>query len=414
MCQAVCPLFLQTKRETDVARGKIAILQGLAQKILSNPKKILAHINHCLLCGSCAANCPCKVDVLEIFIKARVILTEFIGLSSIKKIILRKILAKPETFNYFAELGVHCQKLAVKPADEFLDTSSIRFFPPLTSRHIKLLAQQPFHVIAPSLNTFSTHSKPKAAFFVGCLIDKIFPSIGKAVIDVLRYHNIGIFMPEKQGCCGIPAITSGDITTFERLVHYNIRKFNAHKFDYLVTACATCTYTIKKIWPMMMQKTYAKSEVEKFAQKTIDINQFITSIVGIKNKPLNDKTTKATTITYHDPCHLAKSLNVSDEPRELIKANPHYRFKEMLDADKCCGLGGSFGLNNYKISASIGKDKCANIKASGCSTVATSCPACMIQLYDMLSKAKERIAVRHSIEIYVESLTMKDKKYTPK
>ena len=30
MCQAVCPLFAETGREADVARGKIALLDGLA------------------------------------------------------------------------------------------------------------------------------------------------------------------------------------------------------------------------------------------------------------------------------------------------------------------------------------------------------------------------------------------------
>ena len=30
LCQAVCPLFAQTGREADVARGKLALLSGLA------------------------------------------------------------------------------------------------------------------------------------------------------------------------------------------------------------------------------------------------------------------------------------------------------------------------------------------------------------------------------------------------
>ena len=29
MCQAVCPLFTETGREADVARGKLALLDGL-------------------------------------------------------------------------------------------------------------------------------------------------------------------------------------------------------------------------------------------------------------------------------------------------------------------------------------------------------------------------------------------------
>ena len=34
MCQAVCPVYSQTGREADVARGKLALLDGLMQEML--------------------------------------------------------------------------------------------------------------------------------------------------------------------------------------------------------------------------------------------------------------------------------------------------------------------------------------------------------------------------------------------
>jgi len=124
---------------------------------------------------------------------------------------------------------------------------------------------------------------------------------------------------------------------------------------------------------------------------------------GVKKGTLrNDK--NLISITYHDPCHLKKSLGVAAEPRALIQANPNYQFKEMPESDRCCGLGGSFNLYYYELSANIGTRKRDHIASSGCSAVATGCPACMIQLSDMLSKAGDQIAVRHPVEIYAESL----------
>ena len=43
-------------------------------------------------------------------------------------------------------------------------------------------------------------------------------------------------------------------------------------------------------------------------------------------------------ITYHDPCHAKKVLNVYKEPRILLKQN--YDFIEMKECDRCCGFGG--------------------------------------------------------------------------
>ena len=406
MCQAVCPLYSETGFESDVARGKLALLDGLVQQLFKNPKGVNDRLNRCLLCGSCAANCPSGVSVMEIFIKARAILINFMGLSPAKKIILRGALSQPEIFDKMLEWGAKFQKIFTRPASDTMGTSCTRFVSPLLKdRHFKRLAPVPFHRMIPSLNTDRGRSGIKVAFYVGCLIDKIFPDIARDVVDVLTHHGVGIFMPERQGCCGIPAISSGDSKTFNRLVRHNLEIFDAEKFDFLVTACATCTSTIKEIWPMMADKNsgYVKSRVDKIAQKVMDINQFLVSKVGLEKIDF-DNHMDPVTITYHDPCHLKKTLEIFVEPRYLIKANPIYRLKEMPESDWCCGLGGNFNLQHYELSSNIGKLKIKNIKASGCRVVSTGCPACMLQFFDMLSKSGDNILIKHPIEIYAELL----------
>lgn len=404
MCQAVCPLFAETGLEADVARGKLALLDGLMQELFKDSKGVHERLNRCLLCGSCASNCPSGVKVLDIFIKARAILTGFMGLSPAKKLILRGILSRPEIFDRMAEWGAKFQKIFTKPANKLIGTSCARFVSPLLKdRHFIPLADVPFHRIIPSLNSNKGRSGIKVAFYVGCLIDKLFPQVAQAVIDVLSYHEVGIFMPEGQACCGIPAISSGDTNTFNRLVRHNLEVFDAEAFDYLITSCATCTSTIKEIWPMMVQDEprTIKAGVEKIAAKTLDINQLLVSKVGLKKSEMGDRKI-GTDVTYHDPCHLKKSLGVFDEPRALINATPGYRLKEMPESDWCCGLGGSFNLQYYELSTHIGKLKRDNIRATGASVVATGCPACMLQISDMLSKSSDNIVVRHPIEIYRE------------
>jgi glycolate oxidase iron-sulfur subunit len=411
MCQAVCPLFAVTGRESDVARGKLALLDGLLNKMFEDPKGVYERLNKCLLCGSCATNCPSGVKALDIFIKARIILTGFMGLSPAKKLILRGMLSHPEAFDRLLEWGSRFQGLFTKHESDILGTSCSRIASPmLKDRHFVPLAPVPFHRIVTSMNTPAGSSGIKVAFFTGCLIDKIYPNVAQAALDIFSFHGIGVFIPEAQGCCGIPAISSGDAESFESLLIHNIEKYSSADFDYLVTACATCTATIKKIWPLMVNAGSSddlKSKVEKISDKTLDINQFLVSKIGVKSQD-EEKTSKnnddTVKITYHDPCHLKKSLGVSDEPRILIRSNNEYTFIEMPEADWCCGMGGSFNLQYYEISADIGKRKIGNIKTAGAGVVTTGCPACMIQISDILSKANESISVKHSVEIYAESL----------
>ena len=409
MCQAVCPVFAQTGREADVARGKMALLDGLMQEMLDDPKGVSERLNKCLLCGSCATNCPSGVSVLEIFLKARAIIAGYTGLSPAKKVLLRGMLAHPETFDRLTEWGARFQKLFTRPVNEVVGTSCARFLSPLISdRHFKLLADIPFHRRVPRLDSEPGTGKPKAAFFVGCLIDKIFPEIAKSAVYVLEHHGAGIFIPDKQGCCGIPALSSGDTNTFKRLLYHSVDKFSGIEFDYLVTACATCTSTIKEIWPLMAKEfaTELSEAVSLLAEKTMDINQFIVSKIGLKPAD-GEIADPPTVVTYHDPCHLKKSLGVSDEPRKVIRAAPGYRLVEMAESDVCCGMGGSFNLQYYELSSRIGSLKRDHIRATGCKAVATGCPACMLQIADVLSKSGDKIAVKHPIEIYAEGIRKK-------
>lgn len=406
MCQAVCPLFAQTGREADVARGKLALLEGLSRELFESPDSVNERINRCLLCGSCAANCPSGVNVIEIFIKARAILTGFMGLSPLKKLIFRGMLSHPKFMDALLDWAKKFQNVLTKPVNEVLGTSCARIESSIIgNRHFKTLAPTPFHQTSSAhLNTSRGKSGFRVVFFVGCLIDKIFPQIAHATVDVLMYHGVGIYVLPHQGCCGIPALSSGDMATYNKLVRYTVENLHGVDFDYVVTACATCTSTIHKLWPSITSSNISdlSDRIRTIAEKTMDINQFLVSKIGIR--PSDIQPNGSIPVTYHDPCHLKKSLKVVREPRIVIQANPSYCLKEMQESDTCCGLGGSFNLMHYDLSQKIGTLKRSHIQSTGCHIVATGCPACMIQISDMLSKAGDRIQVKHPIEIYAEAI----------
>ncbi|MCP3941828.1 MAG: (Fe-S)-binding protein [Desulfobacteraceae bacterium] len=422
-CQSVCPLFDRTRQEADVARGKLVLLSGLMENIFTDPDGVNQRLNKCLLCGSCADNCPSGVNALEIFIRARVILTEYKGLSPIKKIIFKKFLANPGTFDTLIQWAGRFQHLFIKDQANVQGTSCARLVSPLLSnRHILPMAEKPFHKTLTDTHRvdFAPGSGPvvgpafglKALFFTGCIIDKVFPNVAHAGIKVLTHHGVSITIPRGQGCCGIPALAAGDRQTFTKLVDHHLELFKKEKFDVLITACATCTSTIKKLWPAIYKDAPSgiREQLQSLSQKTMDINQFLVDRVKpdfdgqlsvIPGKPRE-------IVTYHDPCHLKKSLGVAAQPRQIIRAAGK-ELVEMQGADKCCGMGGSFNIYHYDLSASIGNLKQKNISDTGCTTVSTGCPACMMQICDMLAKQNKNIRVCHPMELYAGFIEEKTK-----
>jgi glycolate dehydrogenase iron-sulfur subunit len=406
MCQAVCPLYRETAQESSVARGKLAILDGLMEEAFKESRRSLEQISRCLLCGACEANCPSGVQVLDIFLKARAILVEYLGMPPAKRVVFRRFLVRPERFNRLLSWGARVQGLFIKPANDLLGTSCARFTSPLADRHFKALAAVPFRRQPRNENQKARPKGIKAAFFYGCLIDKVYPEIGQAVLKSLDHFQVDVFLPEGQGCCGIPALSAGDRRTFNQLVVTNLDRLAGRPVDVLITACPTCAVTIKKIWPVMAQDLNSDQldRVREWAGKTTDITDFLVRQMNVP-LPVPPKVNEVKpVITYHDPCHLKKSLGVAASPRAILQGDARFCFEEMDEADACCGCGGSFTLEYYELSSAVGARKRAAILASGAEVVASACPACMLQLTDLLSKGGDPIRVRHVIELFAETL----------
>lgn len=409
MCQAVCPIFSQTGLEADVARGKLALLEHLSSEMLRDPEGVNEKMQRCLLCGTCEKNCPSGVKITDIFLQARAILTGYFGLSPAKKAIFRQLLTRPKLFNHLVQYGSKFQGMFSKSANELLGTSCARFQAPvIADRHFPSLADKPFHKLVPSLDEPAGASGIRVAFYPGCVVDKIYPQVGQAVLKVLRHHGVGIYMPEGQACCGIPALSSGDRDTFDKLLGMNMKVFGqggkseSPDFQYVLTPCATCTSTLKELWPHMSRDAELGNIAKPFAAKVMDVSEFLVDVLGVKELEGGNNGNK--TVTYHDPCHLKNSLGITAQPRTLLKGSKGVAYTELPDAGVCCGCGGSFNLQHYELSRKIGSQKADNVLATGASIAATSCPACMMQIADQLSQKEGQVAVKHIIEVYADSL----------
>ena len=403
-CLAVCPVYGATMKEADVTRGKIALLENLAKQMINDPEAVNEKLNRCLLCGSCQANCPSGVKIMDIFLRARSIVTGYMGLTPVKKFIFQGLLTRPKLFNALLDISGKFQGLFLKDVSKVIGTSCAPLLSPLIGdRHFPKLAKEAFHTKTPSLDTPAGKSGLRVALFPGCVSDKLFPGVAEATVKALEAHGVGIFMPEAQACCGVPALASGDRASYDKLVRQNLAAFSGAGFDYLVTPCATCTATIKEFWPKMMDKySYAEQkQIEALSVKTLDITQFLIDVLKVE---LPAPVPGGRRVTYHDSCHMKKSLGVVEQPRKMLRVLPGFELVEMPECDRCCGSGGSFTLAHYDLSKQIGQRKRDNIVSVNPDLVAVGCPACMMQIMDMLSRNGDSIPVKHVIELYAETL----------
>jgi Fe-S oxidoreductase len=85
------------------------------------------------------------------------------------------------------------------------------------------------------------------------------------------------------------------------------------------------------------------------------------------------------TMTYQDPCRLGRHAWVFDEPRTVLREIPGLELVEMdrnREGSLCCGT--SSWINCDITSKQIQAARLTSAKATGASTLVTSCPKCRI------------------------------------
>ncbi|MFC2164468.1 LUD domain-containing protein [Acidobacteriota bacterium] len=245
------------------------------------------------------------------------------------------------------------------------------------------------------------------AFYAGCVVNYARPDLGLDLYDVLESQNVRVLSYAKEVCCGIPALMGGSTEEAEQMATYNTELLVAESFDYLICICPTCATTIKKEWPKLLknQKPEVRTNAEDLAKKVIDINDFLVNVLDVEPPKLADEIK----VTYHDPCHLAKGLDIRKEPRQLLRQIPGVEYAEMEEADSCCGFGGSFSLYFYDLSRQINAEKIKHIQATGADTIVTSCPGCMIHIADGFDHVQGKQDVVHIVQLMAQALRESEK-----
>ena len=393
-CQAVCPVFEVMEREMAVARGRLRLIREALEGKLDLTDKMRDYIDLCVGCRICVDNCPAKVNTDQIVIGARHKYVDVKGLPFLHRIMLEQILSKKGNFN-----------MALKSLGLARGTRLNKLLPEQLKKKEEILPTIPQRTFVQKMKemTFDTGAPKKVGFFLSCMDNFMFPEVVEAAIMVLQNNDWDIVIPSDVNCCGAPHHVYGDWETAAKLAKKNIEAFQDAEVDYIITDCATCGSVLKEYGEMLSGDSL-KLKGKEFAAKIMDINAFLIDVVKIK--PGQNKVSQ--TVTYHDPCHLVRHQKVSKQPREILLAVEGVEFRECNDADRCCGGAGTYNINHYDVSMKILDKKIENIKNTGADILATSCPACRIQLGYGMRRAGLNNTVVHPVELLARSYEQKD------
>jgi iron-sulfur cluster protein len=354
----------------------------------------------CIQCGNCKEVCPGKIDIPELIMEIRRRLVQKEGLPLLQKAIYG-VVNNRRLFHGM----LRAASVAGKP---FASGKFLRHLPLFLSdltdgRSLPAISEEPLRDRFKKIN--QPQLQEKVAFYAGCLIDFAYPEMGEALVKTLNRAGIEVIFPDDQTCCGAPARYSGAYEVAAKNAVDNIKALLAEEVTYVVSACPTCTVALEHEFISTFEslgQTEWLPQARELAAKTVDFSTLMKRLVDEGRLTLKEGN-QLGKVTYHDSCHLKRTLHVSQQPRELLQ-KAGYELTEMFECDACCGMGGSYSIKLPEISAPILQRKLRSIKETGAPVVAMDCPGCVMQIRGGMDQDGANVTVRHTVELLAEQL----------
>lgn len=319
MCRFDCPVVQAAKSETysPAGRSRIAYLMETKQV---DPEDAVNIMYACAGCDACKQWCPFGFSVEDLLVGVRKdIVKEGVVPENVTQVKNRLM----KTRSFYEEKRKSVGK-RVQPADNL--------------------------------------------YFAGCsALNKRFESVD-AVVTIMEKNNIAYGTLKEEWCCGAPLYLLGFEKEFTEFAEHNMGIITENGYNKIVCTCPQCVYMFKEVYP--------KFGIS-FDAEILHVSEFWLQLVKKGAITFKEMSTK---YVYHDPCILARKLNIIEEPRELLQSIPGLTLKEVYlnkENTHCCGMGGALAVTHPDISLKIAETRSSQLENVS-SSVVTGCPTCAL------------------------------------
>jgi Fe-S oxidoreductase len=316
-CRAVCPVFEETKIESAVARGKLAILEAIIEGSLEPTEGATMRIFQCTTCRNCYVECPAGVEVDRIIQRARVDLAESFPCPAFERITANIL----ERGNPYGE----------EMLKNIGDSSALAYFP-------------------------------------GCTTIFRTPEIADSTLEILKKTGQD-FRVLRESCCGSILFRIGRKKEREQLMEKNLEALSG--VDTLLVSCVGCYRTFKV--------DYGNS-LEERGTKVVHLAEFLNGLIEegkMDFSPLKVRMTYHDPChlgrhpgVYEEPRKVLASI----PGVELVE------MERNRENARCCGAGGGMASGFKELAAKISRRRVEDALETGAAILTSACPFCYLNL----------------------------------
>lgn len=408
-CLPTCPTYIESGyKESHSPRGRIALMKAVVDGLIEPDEDFERTLELCLGCRACEPVCPSGVNYGHLLEEARDIIHQNKKHSLPARVVRKTV---------FQGLFPHQNRMrGVVGLIGFYQRSGIQTI----ARKIGFLGLLPDQLAAmekvlPDVPTMKEmKNRPtylpaiaekvhRVAFFSGCLMDTMFLKSNDATMKLLQKAGCEVVIPQNQACCGALHGHSGEKDLAKDLAKRNIRAFEDLQVDFIITNAGGCGAFLVDYDHLLKDDPDWKDRSRVFKEKIKDISEILVAVDFHKKVTLE---LPAQVITYQDSCHLRNGMKTASAPRRLLQAIQGAEYKEMKDADRCCGSAGIYNIVESEMSMVMLDSKMIQAKATHATTIVTANPGCLLQMQLGIEREGLSSAMRavHIVDLLAEAI----------
>ena len=397
-CLPVCPTYRLTGNEAASPRGRIDLMQAVADGDLE-ARDIFTQLDFCLGCRACETACPAGVEFGTLLeagrAEARVGRTGSRLGAWVQRLCLQELLPMPALVQQLASFLYIYQ---VSGLQQLLrSTGVLRHLVPTLAAMETLLPRVPSTVArrpVPAETAPVGAERGRVAMLTGCIMPAFLPEVNHATTRVLAANGYRVYAPPAQRCCGALQAHAGEVESARQLARHNIAVFEVTGAEWVVVNSAGCGALMKEYGHLLRDDPAFATRARVFSNRVRDVSEWLAT--APLRQPLHPITLR---VAYDDPCHLVHGQKIHQQPRALLQQVPDLQLLAVPESDWCCGSAGIYNLVHPDTAQALLDRKMAHLAAVEPQLIVTGNPGCILQLRQGVARHGLDAEVLHPVEV---------------
>ncbi|MGG5253175.1 (Fe-S)-binding protein [Neobacillus sp. SM06] len=382
-CLPTCPTYIESGyQESHSPRGRIALMKAVVDGLIEPDEDFERSLELCLGCRACEPVCPSGVNYGHLLEDARDLINQnkkfSLPVRAVRKAVFQGLFPHQNRMQSLTGLIGFYQRSGIQTIARKIGFLSLlpdslatmeKVLPHVPT--MKEMKNRPAHLPAIGNQNY------RVGFFSGCLMDTMFMPTNDATMKLLQLAGCEIVIPKDQACCGALHGHSGEKASAKDLAKRNIQAFEDLGADFIITNAGGCGAFLLDYDHLLKDDPIWRERAKAFTEKIKDISEIL---VAVRFHEKVELEVPEQVVTYQDSCHLRNVMKTAAAPRTLLKAIKGVEYREMKDADRCCGSAGIYNIVETEMSMKMLDYKMVQAKDTFASTIVTANPGCLLQM----------------------------------